>query len=620
MKKRSFLFALSAIPFLLASCGNGENASSSDGAGNTSSQSTVSPEFTPPETITDLFAHIQSNALMQEAKSASSFKRTLHVYTQGMFQIEEETIAMEGTAYSNAVSVATGTISTSKYGDPDGLLPDSESSHTFKSFAQFDEATDMFYQVIDHDTDDKSDDTAIREKYQASNASEYLLFTGTNTLATTWNYYNAYLKPNVIAGFDSLSPVISTVDGSVSYRVEDSFTENTGSSELQAGLSFDIVLDKTGAVKSHAFSYVEMDVTNPNLPVKFFSVGDSYTLDYAPKQAYEGGFLNPLDYFMTDYEISLVAYNTYDTPLRDVDPNQFPYDYLVGAEAKNVVPEKALDTKLTIVDSSNREVVNKVEFMDGSSQFGAVGEGTTTLTVRSESGIEKTIEVTVDAPDMVSIEIKVYSLVNFVGENTDLYIYTNPDNTIDEYEVRALTPEIASLTQDDRGYYSGVNHKEGIAKFEVVSKKDPSIRGEVSYAITTKLSEEATLAKFQTSTFTGDLPHEDGKQTIEDAVTVRILGENKASFTFNTDELGHFFEKGKAYEVSYEVNTTNIFDDFIEFIFSPIETSSPSGQKFIYDNISCRFYRNGKDFRFQIATSDTETVYISPLNFSGQIA
>lgn len=608
MKKKGLIF-LPIISLLFATgCGNDQG-----GQKPPIENTPVEPNFQLFESVTELFNYLEVEGVNLEATFASAYSRVFESYEQGMFQVTEKNIDETGTAYQNKVLTIDGIISTAKFGDE--FLPDTQDQFTFKQIAILDEKTDTFYKVLDHE-DGKENDGYFKENRTPEHEGEYEIETGTNTIRTTLRYYDSFLKPYVVEGFDTIQPEIDNTDGSVIYRIEDTQKVSTDSYVIQSTLAFDFVFNKDGILTSHAFEFEENDITDPSEPVKYSSVFDRFDLTLSEKTEYDGSFLNPLDYFLTDYQINLVAKNTYDPDMVEVDPKAFPYDYIVEAQAKNVVPEKALDTNLEIVASSNEEVIKKTTYSDGTSIFKAIGEGDTVLTIRSESGIEKRIDVTVDAPNMEKIEIKVYSSVNYVNEKTGLYIITTPENTIDEYVVNNLTPDIITVIQDDRGYYDALNLKEGIAKVEVYSKKNPKIRDEVSYKITTKLSQEEALQRF-IGTYTGDLPHESGNYYIEDAVTINILNDHEAEFIFNTNQLGHYFIKDHAYKVTYELNTTNKYTHFLEFFFSPIETESPTGIKFIYDNIVARFYMNGINYSFQIATNNTE-IYIDPLIFEGE--
>lgn len=630
MTKNKSLLTISLLSLLvLASCQGGA-ASASDADPSTSSDEAVSssestseaealypenPDFEDFGTVTELINFLKGSGLSHEAAHASSFLRSSYSYMQGMFQVEETNAEEEGFSYADNVSAMEGSITTEKYGDD--ILPDTTEEDAYQMICVMDDAN--FTQVIDYRENGKENDEAFREAITSAHQALYEKFLGTNTLSSVLSYYDAYYASSVVSGFDAITPTIDEKNGKVIYRLERTEQEPNGGYIYQISVGFDFVFDRNGALLEHGFQYLENEVTDPSNPIKLMAMNEETSLYYEGKSDYDGSSIDPKEYFLADYSIGLVAYDSVDPNKHDIDPLNFPYGDYVDVEVKTCTPEKALDIGLEIVSSSNEKAIERIDYLDGSHAYRATGVGTSTLTVRSESGIEKQIEVTVVAPEMETISANLYSALHFVGEDESLYISYEPDNTLQTIAVRALTPEIATVSQDDRGYYNVHNLAVGEASFEVYCVENPKVKTIVTYEVSAKLSEEEAKAKFASSTFYGDLQDESGK-TVKNAVKVEIKDETHASFTFASDKLGYYFVKDQPYEVEYALNEENYRKDRLEFHFGQIATTSPSGNTYVFDDITCEFFLNGLDYRFSIGTKNMDEFYITPLVWSGRLA
>ena len=250
--------------------------------------------------------------------------------------------------------------------------------------------------------------------------SNYLLeLTSVNAASTLLSYYDTYLSDQIIKGFDDIEPTIDTTNGSFSYQIKQSWTETISSIDFGYVCNIDILFDKDGNLLEFDFEYSEHqfiidEVTGDTTEESFviYSINDNTTVTLGTKQTYNNDFLNPLDYFMTDFVPAIYAYEVSgETPILQ-DNDSIAYDCYLIAQVKEVTPINALDTDLTISASSNSNVIRVSNGIASS-----VGEGTTTLTITNENKtISKTLQVTVKAPSMERIEANIYSQYHYLND------------------------------------------------------------------------------------------------------------------------------------------------------------------------------------------------------------
>lgn len=111
--------------------------------------------------------------------------------------------------------------------------------------------------------------------------------------------------------------------------------------------------------------------------------------------------------------------------------------------------EKALDTELTIISSSDNSVIS----IDSYDIVKSKNIGKTILTIQSKSGIQKQLEVTVVIPSISKIEINSYNPFYFTDTDYNIHLNIDPDNTPYEIEVTSDKPELVTITPEDNYWY-----------------------------------------------------------------------------------------------------------------------------------------------------------------------
>lgn len=605
--KKHILVLIPALTLALASCtGEGLSSSLSDSSSSSSSSSgSISsslPDSRPSfSTVTDLMTYVAEEGAALEAQSATSYHRDSVNYALEMYGETTTTITQEGKAYANQSMESTG--------HQKEVYIDSE----YEQFNKTEEVDFSFvatvldeylYQVIDY-SDGQENDVARKDAVADILPGAIPTMTGTNTMTSLLSFYEVYLAPRTVSGFDDISPVRNDKNEDEYSHAVSWFTDGyTYSAELT------LTLDSLGQVTSFDCVYLctYLDSTQGKITVE--SINENFTLTYGEKVAAESLVLNPLDYFLTDYEIQLVWYDGVDATHHEVEANAFPYQRYVGVVVKNPVPEKALDTDLRITASSNQEVIS-IEDYGTSSVIQAVGEGDTTLTVISETGIQKTIDVHVTVPEVESVSIKIHSIHKYVGENASVYVDAEPDNAIFEYTLSSSSNVRLESSYNAEGEleYTAYFLEAGEAYIEAYLKGSDTPISRYEFTIENRLSREETIENIY-GTWTGALPSEnDNSVMVENAVTFNFLREAgstensfKGNFTINSEDTGFTFEVGKAYEFEWTIDPAVENYSTVSITLSTI-TFSTDVMEYVYDHNSVTFEPTGLTARADLQSS-----------------
>ena len=172
------------------------------------------------------------------------------------------------------------------------------------------------------------------------------------------------------------------------------------------------------------------------------------------------------DYLLQDIEIVLT-----DSQGNPLNTNQIEAGAFIYVQTKNPVPETALDIEFEIVKSSNEEVIAQ-EY----SNWSALKEGTTTLTLMNQSGFTKTIDVQVIAPPLSMILVMLENEDKLYPGNTyELSIMRIPSESTDLFEVSVENSTLATIEKIDDLTYDLVCLGIGTTSFFVEIIKNPDI-------------------------------------------------------------------------------------------------------------------------------------------------
>ena len=624
MKKSIFLTPILLLSLVACGgpAGGGENSSSSSNSsissdGNDSSSnssSSISPSVIF-DTLTSLMNYVNGDGKTLEEEGAVSYERNATYFESVLFGTDTTTIQEQGTSYNSLSFRALGQETV---------------VHEEEDFPEYNETTkdsyeilrtvedDTFYQVVDYG-EGKERDQATRTNYSEALRPQVEEITSTNTLSVLADFYDTYIASRVVPGFDDITPDIDE-NGNSAYSESFIWSSSTSyGSEINHGAEIYVVLNAEGQITTFTISYEEQENYDGNSET-IASIIEQYIITYGEKTAYPGDGLTPSDYFLESFDIQLFWNDRVSVENFPADADNFPYGQYVEVEATNVYPAKALDTELTIVDSSNQDVIKITTYEGYAPTIQAIGAGQTTLTVRSEGGIEKTIDVTVVVPSASEISINVYLEHKYVGETTTVYVYLTPDNTLDTYTL--TSSDNISLTIDEDGYYNATFLNAGEAYIEGSVVGHPEVKDRIEFVIEEKRTHEELEANL-IGQWSGWLPHESTGEVIENAVTVEFSDEQnedgtyKGSITFNSADTGFTFEPHKPYEFSYNAPT---FDDYdvMSVEINPFTFTSMNGFEVTYDRNYARFEPNGVDanIRFEVSSSYIYTVDLDCLKLS----
>ncbi len=565
-------------------------------------------EFEPSKTITSLFDYLNKQAREEENQSGVSYHRDYYSYELGYYASKVTEKSEDGQAFSNHALFLSGTekkTTTYDYKDDKDIEDD-----TYLSLNQIEGST--YYFVLDYGKG-KEKDKASKVAVSTSNLSTYQKKTNLNALDSLYSFYASKISKNIIAGVDDIEPKIE--DNLVSYHLTQGWEEQIGDYKYKFAAIIDLTLDSKGRLSSYSYDFQEyqpetdengnatgkldlLSETKDQVSVEF-GIKGSY--DYSALKGQGKEAINPLDYFRTDYTPALYSWDGVGTEKNKEDSLSFPVNRYVEAQAESVVPEKALDSKLSITKSTNNDVIS----VASSGVVKAIGVGETKLTIVSETGIEKEVSVKVVSPKLTSIKANTYSSYHYKGDSETLYITKTPDNSLDEIEVVSLTQDIIEVVKDDDGYYSLHNIGLGQGTVEVRSKKDPSIKTTVSYLV----EEKKTVAEVKANvvgSWVGDVPSRNNSSRVKDAFTVTYKENGTGTLTLNKEGTGYTFIVGKAYDFTYTFLENGRFQDRPVSLTRSTIVLDHGSVTWTYSNNNADFYYNGKNAEISFATGNSE--------------
>lgn len=614
MKKQNLI--LSLLSLTLMSCG-AENSETgkrptevpSDNANTSESDTTILPSFEAPKTITKLFQYIDADARVLEAESGTNFEREYRSFELGYYTYHYTEINEEGESFSNDTLLVSGT--EKKTTEYDYKEDRDVEEDTYLTLNQID--GNDYYSVIDYGKG-KERDKVSKEDVLVTNRDSYVAKTTLSAVDTLYTFYKNNVSKNIIQGVDDIAPTLNEF-GESSYHVTQGWIDKIGDYQYTYSVIINVTFDREGKMKSYGYNFKEsmnrqdedgnfteeLDLIQEVEDITTLGYGNKMEYDYQERVNNQLPAVDPLDYFLTDYTPVLQSWDGVGTERIKAENNSFPIGMYVEATAENPEPEKALDTKLSITASSNQNVIS----VSSSGVVKAVGIGTTTLTIESESGIGKNLDVTVVSPSLTGIRAYTYSSYHFKGETETLYTYKEPSNSLEEIEVISLTPDTVEIVNDKDGDPALKNIGIGEAKVVVRSKANPKVKTEVSYQIQEKLSVEQ-VKKNVVGTWVGDLPSSNGDKMIENAATVIYKEDGTGSLTINSDKTGYTFEVGKAYEFTYEFLTDGRYlDRPVSLMMSTIILDH--GQVvWTYSANAADFYYTGENANIIFATGNSE--------------
>lgn len=261
--------------------------------------------------------------------------------------------------------------------------------------------------------------------------------------------------------------------------------------------------------------------------------------------------------------------------------------------------EKALDTELTIISSSDNSVIS----IDSYGIVKSKNIGKTILTIQSKSGIQKQLEVTVVIPSISKIEINSYNPFYFTDTDYNIHLNIDPDNTPYEIEVTSDKPELVTITPEDDYWYK-LNFKEkGTYNITAKSKSNPTVSCTKEFEVQGPKKTDEEIKASVVGTWKADLMDANGINTIKDAVTVIFNEDKTGTLTFNSDKTGYTFELNKPYEFTYDFTTSSYNDRPIKVTMSSIILDH-GAVTWTYDKNYAELYQTGEDLLITFSSTN----------------
>lgn len=625
MKKRLMLLALTG--FLLSGCGEpsnnepinppDENEDNNDKPDNPDidpgdEEEVINPDITPFTKISELTKYINETVPALEQKNGVTFEREFIYSYEDIYATITRDIKETGTSYSNDTLVIKGERTLSRDYPEDDYLEDEKETDTYDSITSLKDG--VYYSVVDYKESNDNDDS-YKEDYNAENESKYKENTSLSTYKNLSSYLDDYVKGKYVTNgaSDKVTSTVDTTSGNfvTTFTMTDETENEYGKYLTEASFTVNFLKDGNFAgflfeYDEYAYGYDELgNYTDETFLIS--SITEKVTLGYGDKTEYDFSELDPVDYFMTDFDVNVCVFDTILGESTPADINAFPYDEYISVEATNVAPEKTIDKDLEIVNSSNQEVI-----VESYGQFKAIGLGKTTLTVKSTYGLTKEIEVTVVAPDLTAISPRFTSELHFVGQDETLYIDYESENTLDKFYIKNLNEDVVNLGEIE-DLVDGIACadleflKTGKATLEFYREKDNRLLNTITFEVVEALSDEEMKSNL-IGTWYGDLENTHTGEMIKEAVKIEFIDDSKAELTLLSDDTGFTLDVNKPYELNYsfkENAATESRKDRMEIEFSDLKFMV-ADKEYIYDSNAGFYYRDGKTLLISFTISDSQ--------------
>ena len=625
MKKRLMLLALTG--FLLSGCGEpsnnepinppDENEDNDDKPDNPDidpgdEEEVINPDITPFTKISELTKYINETVPALEQKNGVTFEREFIYSYEDIYATITREIKQTGTSYSNDTLVIKGERTLSRDYPEDDYLEDEKETDTYDSITSLKDG--VYYSVVDYKESNDNDDS-YKEDYNAENESKYKENTSLSTYKNLSSYLDDYVKGKYVTNgaSDKVTSTVDTTSGNfvTTFTMTDETENEYGKYLTEASFTVNFLKDGNFAgflfeYDEYAYGYDELgNYTDETFLIS--SITEKVTLGYGDKTEYDFSELDPVDYFMTDFDVNVCVFDTILGESTPADINAFPYDEYISVEATNVAPEKTIDKDLEIVNSSNQEVI-----VESYGQFKAIGLGKTTLTVKSTYGLTKEIEVTVVAPDLTAISPRFTSELHFVGQDETLYIDYESENTLDKFYIKNLNEDVVNVGEIE-DLVDGIACadleflKAGKATLEFYREKDNKLLNTITFEVVEALSDEEMKSNL-IGTWYGDLENTHTGEMIKEAVKIEFIDDSKAELTLLSDDTGFTLDVNKPYELNYsfkENAATESRKDRMEIEFSDLKFMV-ADKEYIYDSNAGFYYRDGKTLLISFTISDSQ--------------
>lgn len=625
MKKRLMLLALTG--FLLSGCGEpsnnepinppDENEDNDDKPDNPDidpgdEEEVINPDITPFTKISELTKYINETAPALEQKNGVTFEREFIYSYEDIYATITREIKETGTSYSNDTLVIKGERTLSRDYPEDDYLEDEKETDTYDSITSLKDG--VYYSVVDYKESNDNDDS-YKEDYNAENESEYKENTSLSTYKNLSSYLDDYVKGKYVTNgaSDKATSTVDTTSGNfvTTFTMTDETENEYGKYLTEASFTVNFLKDGNFAgflfeYDEYAYGYDELgNCTDETFLIS--SITEKVTLGYGDKKEYDFSELDPVDYFMTDFDVNVCVFDTILGESTPADINAFPYDEYISVEATNVAPEKTIDKDLEIVNSSNQEII-----VESYGQFKAIGLGKTTLTVKSTYGLTKEIEVTVVAPDLTAISPRFTSELHFVGQDETLYIDYESENTLDKFYIKNLNEDVVNVGKIE-DLVDGIACadleflKAGKTTLEFYREKDNRLLNTITFEVVEALSDEEMKSNL-IGTWYGDLENTHTGEMIKEAVKIEFIDDSKAELTLLSDDTGFTLDVNKPYELNYsfkENAATESRKDRMEIEFSDLKFMV-ADKEYIYDSNAGFYYRDGKTLLISFTISDSQ--------------
>ena len=625
MKKRLMLLALTG--FLLSGCGEpsnnepinppDENEDNDDKPDNPDidpgdEEEVINPDITPFTKISELTKYINETVPALEQKNGVTFEREFIYSYEDIYATITREIKETGTSYSNDTLVIKGERTLSRDYPEEDYLEDEKETDTYDSITSLKDG--VYYSVVDYKESNDNDDS-YKEDYNAKNESKYKENTSLSTYKNLSSYLDDYVKGKYVTNgaSDKVTSTVDTTSGNfvTTFTMTDETENEYGKYLTEASFTINFLKDGNFAgflfeYDEYAYGYDELgNYTDETFLIS--SITEKVTLGYGDKTEYDFSELDPVDYFMTDFDVNVCVFDTILGESTPADINAFPYDEYISVEATNVVPVKTIDKDLEIVSSSNQEVI-----VESYGQFKAIGLGKTTLTVKSTYGLIKKIEVTVVAPDLTAISPRFTSELHFVGQDETLYIDYESENTLDKFYIKNLNEDVVNVGEIE-DLVDGIACadleflKVGKATLEFYREKDNKLLNTITFEVVEALSDEEMKSNL-IGTWYGDLENTHTGEMIKEAVKIEFIDESKAELTLLSDDTGFTLDVNKPYELNYsfkENAATESRKDRMEIEFSDLKFNV-ADEEYIYDSNAGFYYRDGKTLLISFTISDSQ--------------
>lgn len=299
-------------------------------------------------------------------------------------------------------------------------------------------------------------------------------------------------------------------------------------SKVYLDQSLTFLLDKEGKLMEYSYLQNSYDketydfeshqfkVENPTPETTAFSKG---SLTYGTRVESDSNRLMEADYKIQSFDLEIQG-----------TPSALEVGESYTLQVKNVLPSLHIEESYKITNISDPTIIAKNNYND--MRFQVLKAGDCSLTVQSDSGIEKTISLHCVAPEVDSIDFDWFMEDEVeVGQTIDVLVDVSPEGAVDRsyrLDLNDGEEQFAQIITNDDGSYSLKGIKAGTVHLTATANANESLTATKEITIT----EPLTLAIIEAELTAKDYTYRSNRMHLSSDKTGTLVLEGGGEYSF----------------------------------------------------------------------------------------